>query len=82
MFAGQKGYMLQYDRLTDGEKLERYMELEPDLIIRDYEDIRRENRMLRKQVGGDEDLRRQNRELTERVVRLEEKVAGAYGKAG
>ena len=31
--SGQKGYMLQYDRLTDEEKLEKYIEFEPDLFI-------------------------------------------------
>ena len=31
--AGQKGYLLQYDRLTDKEKLEKYLEFEKDLII-------------------------------------------------
>jgi len=31
--AGQKGYMLQYDRLSDEEKLEKYIEFESDLFI-------------------------------------------------
>ena len=31
--AGQKGYLLQYDRLTDKEKLDKYLEFEKDLII-------------------------------------------------
>ena len=31
--AGQKGYMLQYDRMTDEEKLEKYIEFESDLYI-------------------------------------------------
>jgi len=34
-FAGQKGYLLQYDRLTDEEKLEYYIEFEPSLLIYD-----------------------------------------------
>lgn len=36
MFAGQKGYMLQYDRLTPEEKLEKYLEIEPDLLVYDF----------------------------------------------
>ncbi len=32
-FAGQKGYLLQYDRLTEDEKLEKYIEFEPELLI-------------------------------------------------
>ena len=31
--AGQKGYLLQYDRMTDREKLDKYLEIEKDLII-------------------------------------------------
>jgi len=33
MFAGQKIYMGQYDRLTAEEKLEKYIEFESDLYI-------------------------------------------------
>ena len=35
--AGQKGYLLQYDRMTDEEKLELYQKYENDLIIDDTE---------------------------------------------
>lgn len=30
---GQKGYLLQYDRMPDDEKLEKYLEIESDLFI-------------------------------------------------
>jgi len=33
--AGQKGYLLQYDRMNDEEKLEKYLEIEPELLIFD-----------------------------------------------
>jgi len=33
--AGQKGYLLQYDRMTDEEKLEKYLEFEQDLLVFD-----------------------------------------------
>ena len=32
-WSGQKGYMLQYDRLTLDEQLDKYLEFEKDLII-------------------------------------------------
>jgi len=35
--AGQKGYLDEYDRMTDEEKLELYQKLEVDLIIDDSE---------------------------------------------
>ena len=78
MLAGHKGYMLQYDRRTDEEKLEKYIEFEPDLIIRDYEPVRRENKILKTQVSNINELRRENDEqkftigdLTRRVIKLE-----------
>jgi len=33
LFAGQKGYLLQYDRLDDEEKLAKYIEFEPELLV-------------------------------------------------
>lgn len=33
MLAGQKGYLLQYDRLSDDEKLDLYIKFEQDLAI-------------------------------------------------
>ena len=33
LYTGQKGYLLQYDRLNDEEKLEKYLEFEPELYI-------------------------------------------------
>ena len=33
--AGQRGYLLQYDRLTDDEKLDYYMKYEPYLLVSD-----------------------------------------------
>ena len=35
ILSGQKGYLLQYDRLTDEEKLESYLEFEKELLIYD-----------------------------------------------
>jgi len=41
--AGQKGYLLQYDRMEDDEKLELYQKYETDLIIDNTEKLKREN---------------------------------------
>ena len=66
-FAGQKGYLQQYDRLTDAEKLENYMKFEPLLLVsdkaRDQEKIRnleKENKELKR---GNKDLKRGNKDL-------------------
>ena len=34
--AGEKGYLLQYDRLTDDEIIEQYLKVEPELTVYDY----------------------------------------------
>lgn len=44
--AGQKGYLLQYDRITDEEKLELYQKYESDLIIDDTEKLKAEKQKL------------------------------------
>ena len=35
LLSGQRGYLLQYDRLTDEEKLESYLEFEKELLVYD-----------------------------------------------
>ena len=35
ILAGQRGYLLQYDRITDEEKLGHYLEFEKELLIYD-----------------------------------------------
>ena len=69
-FAGQKGYMLQYDRLSDEEKLALYIEIEPSLLVsdkaRDQEKIRKleqENARLRKFESKNKDLKRENKDV-------------------
>jgi len=36
MMTGHGGYLMQYDRLTNDEKLEMYLELEPELLIDEF----------------------------------------------
>ena len=47
--AGQKGYLLQYDRMEDEEKLELYQKYENDLIIDDTEKQKAEIKKLEKE---------------------------------
>ncbi|MCH7649073.1 MAG: site-specific integrase, partial [Thaumarchaeota archaeon] len=47
--AGQKGYLLQYDRMTEEEKLEKYIEFEPDLLIFDESKKNAEIQCLKKE---------------------------------
>ena len=69
-FAGQKGYLLQYDRQTDAEKLAIYMEFESLLLVsdkaRDQEKIRKleqENARMREFENKNKDLKREIKDL-------------------
>ena len=69
-FAGQKGYLQQYDRLTDAEKLEIYIEFESLLLVsektRDQEKIRKleqENARMREFENKNKDLKREIKDL-------------------
>ena len=59
-FAGQKGYMLQYDRLTDEEKLALYVEIEPSLLVSDKA---RDKERIRSLENENEELKRGSKEL-------------------
>ncbi len=49
--AGQNGYLLQYDRMNDDEKLERYIEFENDLTI--YEDNKVKSELEKTKMSND-----------------------------
>jgi len=58
-WAGQKGYMLQYDRMEPEDQLEKYIEYEPDLLI--YEITKRESKLEKEH----KDLRKELDEVRE-----------------
>lgn len=58
--AGQKGYLLQYDRLSDDEKLELYEKFEIDLIIDDTEKQKQKIKTLEKENNELEKMKMEN----------------------
>ncbi|MCH7649474.1 MAG: tyrosine-type recombinase/integrase [Thaumarchaeota archaeon] len=60
--AGQKGYLLQYDRMTDKEKLDKYLEFEKDLIIDPTE----------RQKARISDLEKNEEKIQELTIKLKE----------
>lgn len=44
LLAGQKGYLLQYDRLSDQDKLELYKKFESDLLV--FDDTKKDNKIM------------------------------------
>jgi len=65
--AGQKGYMLQYDRLTTKEKLKLYLEVEPDLLI--YSSIVKDKE-IKKLKEANEKFQQQNYKIKELEKRM------------
>jgi len=65
--AGQKGYMLQYDRMDDTEKLELYEKFEIDLIIDNTEKLKLENQRKADQITELEESKTTIEELKKRL---------------
>jgi hypothetical protein len=59
--AGEKGYLLQYDRLTDEEYVENYKKFEDDLIVLDL-------------TQRDKKQNQRHRELEEKFERQENQI--------
>ena len=65
--AGQKGYLDQYDRMSDDEKLELYQKLEINLLIDNSEILKAENAAKQNKIDELEKAQSMNKELTEEV---------------
>ncbi len=63
--TGHGGYLLQYDRLSDDEKLDLYLKLEPDLLIYDQNRKAAEIKKLQKEKS---DLVKQIPDLVDQAV--------------
>lgn len=58
--TGHSGYLMQYDRLTDDEKLSMYLELEPELLVYDHSRKSAEIERLKREKS---ELEKKNEEL-------------------
>ena len=74
LLAGQTGHGLQYYRLTDEEKLDKYMEFEPDLIIRDQTCYVEEIRRLKLRIRMCSLTERVNDVLLDRIKRQQARI--------
>jgi len=69
MMTGHGGYLMQYDRLTDEEKLDMYLELEPDLLI--FDQTKNEEK-IRKLKEANIQLADQAEQLKQQEVRIKQ----------
>ncbi|MCH7561028.1 MAG: hypothetical protein IIC67_06640, partial [Thaumarchaeota archaeon] len=77
--AGQKGYLLQYDRMEDEEKLELYEKYENDLIIDDTEKQKAEIKKLEKEKTELEASNKRIEELEKKVDEFDTSAKMLHG---
>jgi len=85
--AGQKGYLDQYDRLTNEEKLEIYLKVEPELIVdstaRDKIEMEKKDKEiseLKKSKLEIEKLQRKQEETSVRLAEINDKIFSDFDK--
>lgn len=69
--AGQKGYLLQYDRMNDDEKLEIYQKFEFELIIDDSEAKNEEILRLKEEKKSYEDKEKERQMEFVEILKIE-----------
>ena len=72
--TGHGGYLMEYDRMDEDEKLEKYLQLEPDLVI--YEQTKNELEIsrLRDKVEGLDELKQEVQKLREAQAKSDKKI--------
>jgi len=71
---GHGGYLMQYDRMTEDEKLKMYLELEPKLLVYDQTKNEVEIERLKRENETIEDLRIEVRKLKEQQAASDKKI--------
>jgi len=72
--TGHGGYLMEYDRMTEDEKLELYLELEPDLVIYDQTKNELEINRLREKAEGIDELKQEVQKLREAQAKSDKKI--------
>lgn len=75
--AGQKNkmYLPRYDRLTDDDKLELYMKIEPDLLIDDSVKQKADIKKLQSEKSQLEKITQENQSNSNEIAKLQEEIA-------
>ena len=80
--TGHGGYLMQYDRMTDEEKLEMYLELEPELVVLDQTKNEIEIERLEKENQVNNKVHQEVNELREIIARQDKKILDLFRKKG
>lgn len=80
--TGHGGYLMQYDRLTEEEKLDMYLELEPELVVFEQTKNELEIKKLRDENGVIMSLREEVEKLREQQQEQDIKILERLRKEG
>ena len=72
--TGHGGYLMQYDRMTEDEKLEMYLQLEPELAIFEQTKNELEISRLRDKVEEIDELKQEVQKLREAQAKSDKKI--------
>jgi hypothetical protein len=72
--TGHGGYLMQYDRLTEDERLQMYIELEPDLVLFDQTKNELEIQKLTEENQKIERLQKEVEELRKNLSEQDMKI--------
>lgn len=72
--TGHGGYLMQYDRMTEEEKLEMYLQLEPELAVFEQTKNEMEISRLREKVEGIDELKQEVQKLREAQAKSDKKL--------
>lgn len=72
--TGHGGYLMQYDRMTEEEKLEMYIELEPDLVVFDQSKNELKIEKLQKENMTINELQDEVKKLKEAQARQDKQI--------
>ena len=77
---GHGGYLMQYDRLTQEEKLNMYIELEPDLVIYDQTRNNLKIEQLEEKNASISQIREEMGILREQLAKQDKKILAKLRK--
>ena len=71
---GHGGYLMQYDRMTEEEKMNMYIELEPDLVVYDQTKNKLKIEQLKEENASISQLREEVARLREQQAKQDKKI--------
>lgn len=80
--TGHGGYLMQYDRMNDEEKLKLYLELEPELVVFDQTKNELEIKRLTEKTESIEELRAEIRKFREKQAQQDKKILDELREKG